>query len=219
MNIMASDLKKQRPIPQALTWSGLLTKRLLDLAVSAGCLILLSPVLAAISGGIKLDSPGPIVFRQTRVGKDGRNFTFYKFRTMVSDAEQKKEGLLGLNEASGPMFKIRHDPRTTRLGSFLRKYSLDELPQFFNVLKGDMSLVGPRPPLRTEVNAYGPVEMKRLLVTPGLTGLWQVSGRSDVSFENMIRLDLQYMQNWSLLMDLRILLRTIPAVISGKGAY
>ncbi len=219
MNIMASELKKQRLIPKALTWSGLMAKRLLDVAVSTACLVLLAPVLAVIATVIKSDSAGPIVFRQTRVGKDEESFGFYKFRTMVSDAEQQKEGLIGLNEASGPMFKIKKDPRTTRIGSYLRKYSLDELPQLFNVLKGDMTLVGPRPPLQTEVAAYGPAELKRLLITPGLTGLWQVSGRSDVSFENMVRLDLEYMQNWSLLMDFKILLKTIPAVISGKGAY
>lgn len=219
MNIMASELKKQRLIPLALTKSALITKRLLDVVGSISCLVALSPVLAAISVAIKMDSRGQIYFKQTRVGKDGHLFTFYKFRTMVSDAEQQKEGLLGLNEASGPIFKIRQDPRTTRLGSFLRKYSLDELPQFFNVLKGDMSLVGPRPPVPTEVAVYSALEMKRLLITPGITGLWQVNGRSDVPFEDMVQMDLEYMQNWSLLLDLKILLMTIPAVIFGKGAY
>jgi exopolysaccharide biosynthesis polyprenyl glycosylphosphotransferase len=216
---MATELKKQRLLPQTLTESALMMKRLIDIVGSMICMIVISPILAAISVAIKLDSRGPIVFKQTRVGMDGRHFQFYKFRTMVLDAEQQKEGLLGLNEAFGPIFKIRQDPRTTRIGGFLRKYSLDELPQFFNVLKGDMSLVGPRPPLPTEVAAYSHSDMKRLLVTPGITGLWQVNGRSDVPFENMVRMDLEYMQNWSLWLDVKILLQTIPAVLSGRGAY
>jgi exopolysaccharide biosynthesis polyprenyl glycosylphosphotransferase len=216
---MATELKKQRFLPQTLTTSALLVKRLMDIVGSMTCLVLFSPILAVIAVAIKLDSPGPIVFTATRIGMDGRGFTFYKFRTMVAGAEKQKRELLELNEASGPVFKIKKDPRTTRIGGYLRKYSLDELPQFINVLKGDMSLVGPRPPLPTEVAAYSPSDMTRLLVKPGLTGLWQVSGRSDVSFEDMVRMDTEYMQNWSLLLDLKILLKTIPAVLSGRGAY
>lgn len=219
MNIMAAELKKQKLRLKVLTISALMVKRLFDVVGSMSCLVALAPLLVAISVAIKLDSRGSIVFKQMRIGKNGSQFMFYKFRTMVSDAEQQKKELIGLNEASGPIFKIRRDPRTTRFGYFLRKYSLDELPQLFNVLKGEMSLVGPRPPLPIEVAAYSPSEMKRLLVTPGITGLWQVNGRSDVSFEDMVRMDLEYIQNWSLLLDLKILLRTIPAVLSGRGAY
>lgn len=195
------------------------TKRMLDVVMSILCLILLSPILALTMLAIKIDSRGALIFKQTRVGKDGSLFTFYKFRTMYEGADQQKEGLLDRNEATGPLFKIKNDPRITRVGAILRKSSMDELPQLINVLNGDMSLVGPRPPVPIEVAMYSPSEMKRLLVTPGITGLWQVNGRSDVPFENMVRMDLEYMQNWSLLLDLKILLMTISAVISGKGAY
>ncbi len=168
---------------------------------------------------IRLDSPGPALFRQVRVGKDGVPFACYKFRTMVRDAEQLKANLSTLNEADGPLFKIRQDPRVTRVGRFLRRSSLDELPQLWNVLCGDMSLVGPRPALPDEVERYDPWHRRRFEVTPGLTGLWQVLGRSNTTFDEMVRLDIYYAENWSVGMDLRILLMTIPAVAVGKGAY
>ncbi len=156
---------------------------------------------------------------QTRVGLDGREFRMVKFRSMVVDAESRLAELAAANEADGPLFKLRHDPRTTRVGAVLRKYSLDELPQLFNVLTGSMSLLGPRPPLPREVAAYGPMERGRLAVRPGLTGLWQVSGRSDLSWDDSIRLDLRYVEGWSLALDLMILLRTVRTVLEGRGAY
>jgi exopolysaccharide biosynthesis polyprenyl glycosylphosphotransferase len=168
---------------------------------------------------IRLDSPGTALFRQTRVGKHGQHFTCYKFRTMVHDAEKRKAELEQLNEADGPLFKIRCDPRVTRVGRFLRRSSLDELPQLWNVLRGEMSLVGPRPAIPAEVEQYQPWHLRRLEVTPGLTGLWQVLGRSDTSFEEMVRLDIYYAENWSVWMDMQLLLRTIPTVVLGRGAY
>ncbi len=160
-----------------------------------------------------------MIFQQQRVGRGGRPFTAYKFRTMVADAEARKAELAALNEADGPLFKMRNDPRTTRVGRVLRRTSLDELPQFWNVWRGEMSLVGPRPPTPDEVADYAEWHKRRLDVTPGLTGLWQVLGRSDTSFDEMVRLDIYYAEKWSPGMDLRILLQTIPVVISGKGAY
>lgn len=168
---------------------------------------------------IRLDSPGPALFRQIRVGKDGMPFACYKFRTMVQDAEKRKAELSQLNEADGPLFKIRHDPRVTRVGRLLRQSSLDELPQFLNVLRGEMSLVGPRPALPEEVARYEPWHRRRLEVTPGLTGLWQVLGRSNTTFDEMVRLDIYYAEHWSVGMDLRIILMTIPAVMFSQGAY
>jgi len=197
----------------------LLVKRIFDVAVSFVALVLLLPLLAIIAMTVKIDSKGPAIFKQVRVGKNGRRFVFYKFRTMVKDAEQQKEGLMKRNEVSGPMFKIKNDPRITRVGSFLRKMSLDELPQFFNVLKGDMSLVGPRPALQNEVDEYSAIELKRLLVMPGITGMWQINGRSESSFEEMVKQDLRYIREWSFWLDIGILLRTIPAVLSKHGAY
>jgi lipopolysaccharide/colanic/teichoic acid biosynthesis glycosyltransferase len=168
---------------------------------------------------IRLDSPGPALFRQQRVGKHGKLFTCYKFRTMVIDAEARKAELVALNEADGPLFKIRRDPRVTRVGRLLRRSSLDELPQLWNVLSGEMSLVGPRPALPEEVALYEPWHRRRLEVMPGLTGLWQVLGRSNTTFDEMVQLDIYYAENWSVNTDLRILLRTIPAVLSSNGAY
>lgn len=197
----------------------LAVKRALDVL-----LVLLSapisvPLVLLIALIIRLDSTGSAFFRQIRVGKNGRLFTCYKFRTMVPDAEQRKAELAQLNEADGPLFKIRHDPRITRVGRMLRRSSLDELPQIWNVLRGEMSLVGPRPAIPDEVARYEPWHRRRLEVLPGLTGLWQVLGRSDTSFDEMVRLDIYYAENWSLLMDLSILLKTIPAVLLSKGAY
>jgi exopolysaccharide biosynthesis polyprenyl glycosylphosphotransferase len=194
-------------------------KRAIDLAI----IVLAAPIVLAIAAltalAITLDSPGPIIFKQQRIGKHRRPFTAYKFRTMVLDAEERKAELAQLNEADGPIFKIRDDPRLTRIGRFLRRSSLDELPQLWNVLRGEMSLVGPRPQLPEEVAQYDEWHHRRLEVNPGLTGLWQVLGRSDISFEEMVRLDNYYAENWSPGMDLRIVLETIPAVLSGNGAY
>ncbi|GER22688.1 exopolysaccharide biosynthesis polyprenyl glycosylphosphotransferase [Zafaria cholistanensis] len=194
-------------------------KRALDVVASGLGLLVLAPVLAAVALLIVLDSPGGPVFRQQRVGRDGRTFTMYKFRTMCTDAERELERLAHLNEGSGPLFKLRHDPRITRVGAWLRKFSLDEFPQLLNVLRGDMSLVGPRPPLPQEVESYDGHEHRRLLTKPGLTGLWQVSGRSDLDWEESVRLDLYYVENWSLTGDLQILWRTVKVVLKPVGAY
>ena len=194
-------------------------KRGLDVIGAALALLVLSPVFAVIAVFIKLESAGPVIFKQERIGKGRKPFTMFKFRSMCDRAEALKTELAALNEASGPLFKIQHDPRLTRVGKVLRKYSLDELPQFVNVLKGDMSLVGPRPPVQREVVQYTEWGLKRLDIKPGITGLWQVSGRSDLSFDEMLKLDIYYMWNWSLSNDSKILLRTIPVVLTGKGAY
>jgi len=197
----------------------LLVKRVIDIAGATVCLTLGAPLLALIGLVIRLDSPGPIIFRQTRVGAGGRLFETYKFRSMREGAEKELEQLRDLNEAEGPIFKIRDDPRLTCLGRFLRRTSLDELPQLWNVLRGDMSLVGPRPPLPAEVGRYMEWHKRRLEVRPGVTGLHQVSGRSLLSFDEMVLLDVYYIENWSLWLDLKILLRTIPTVLFGVGAY
>ena len=194
-------------------------KRILDIAVSGVALIFASPIMLVAAIAIKLDSPGPALFRQTRVGKWGEPFTCFKFRSMYIDAEARKEKLMALNEASGPVFKMKHDPRVTRVGRIIRKLSIDELPQIFNVLRGDMSLVGPRPPVPKEVAQYTFDQLRRLDVTPGITGLQQISGRSDMSFKRWIELDMQYIAEQSLWRDIEILIKTIPAVVSGKGAY
>lgn len=194
-------------------------KRALDLGLILIALPVLVPLSALLALLIRLDSPGPALFRQRRVGKHGREFTCYKFRTMVVDAEARRAELAALNEADGPLFKIRNDPRITRVGQFLRRSSLDELPQLLNVLQGEMSLVGPRPGLPSEVAQYAPWHRRRLEVTPGLTGLWQVLGRSNTTFDEMVRLDIYYAENWSPWLDLRILLQTIPAVLFSRGAY
>ena len=194
-------------------------QRLLDVGFSALLLLLLCPVFALIASLIKFDSPGPVLFKQKRVGRNGTEFWFYKFRSMVSDAEAKRHLLEVHNERTGPVFKIRNDPRVTRVGQFLRKFSLDELPQLINVLKGEMSLVGPRPALPKETEKYTPHQRQRLLCAPGVTGLWQVSGRANLSFERSIELDLYYVRNQSIRLYLRILLLTIPAVVRAEGAY
>jgi exopolysaccharide biosynthesis polyprenyl glycosylphosphotransferase len=194
-------------------------KRAMDVVLVGGGLIAISPVLALIALAIKLDSHGPVFYRQTRVGKNGRHFSMLKFRSMCVDADKKLDDLKHQNEATGPLFKIKADPRITRIGRIMRRYSLDELPQLFNVVRGEMSLVGPRPPLPAEVAEYEDWQLGRLRATPGLTGLWQVSGRSEVPFHDMVRLDLHYIRNWSLSLDLEILLRTVPAVVSSRGAY
>jgi len=194
-------------------------KRAIDFAASLLGLIVLSPLMALIALAIKLESPGPALFKQERVGRNGRRFGIYKFRSMVADAEEQKADLEALNEADGPLFKIKDDPRRTRMGRLLRKLSLDELPQLYNVLRGDMSLVGPRPNIPAEVEQYQEWHKRRLDVVPGITGLWAVSGRSDLTFDEMTLLDIYYIENWSPAMDLKIALRTIPRVLTGAGAY
>lgn len=194
-------------------------KRVLDLVVASVALLLSAPIMLMTAILIKIDSPGPIIFRQPRVGKWGSEFSCYKFRSMYIDAEERLRDLRQRNEADGPVFKIKRDPRITRVGRVIRKLSIDELPQIFNVLRGEMSLVGPRPPLPREVAEYSYEQIGRLNAVPGITGLQQVSGRSDLDFKRWVELDLQYIEEQSLLKDIEILLRTIPAVIFGKGAY
>jgi exopolysaccharide biosynthesis polyprenyl glycosylphosphotransferase len=197
----------------------LAAKRMIDITVSAAALVLSGPICLLLALLIKLDSPGPVLFVQERVGLGGRRFQFYKFRTMVADAERRQAELEGMNEASGPVFKIRKDPRLTRVGSVIRKLSLDELPQFFNVLRGDMSLVGPRPlPVRDVLRIDRRAHKRRFSVKPGITCLYQVDGRT-FSFEDWIRTDMEYIDNWSLRLDLEILAKTIPAVLSRRGAF
>jgi exopolysaccharide biosynthesis polyprenyl glycosylphosphotransferase len=190
-----------------------------DRLAAGVALVLLAPVFAVIALAIALTDPGPVFFRQTRIGKDSRPFRLCKFRSMAVDAERHRAQLETLNEATGVLFKMRHDPRVTKAGAWLRRWSLDELPQLFNVLKGEMSLVGPRPALPTEVARYGDHMRRRLVVKPGITGLWQVSGRSDLPWEEAERLDLRYVENWSLALDLQILWKTSSAIIKGSGAY
>jgi exopolysaccharide biosynthesis polyprenyl glycosylphosphotransferase len=193
-------------------------KRALDLAVSFLALVVLSPLLLLIAIAVRLDSPGPIFYRARRIGRKGRTFNCYKFRTMVQNADHLKSQLEHMNERDGILFKMSNDPRITRVGRYLRKYSLDEIPQFFNVLKGDMSLVGPRPPIASEVERYDLSHLRRLDVLPGITGLWQVEARQDPSFDSYISLDTAYVENWNLWLDLKILIRTISVVISGTGS-
>ncbi|MGD0428278.1 MAG: sugar transferase [Candidatus Acidiferrales bacterium] len=197
----------------------LLVKRILDLAISFVLLVALTPLFLVVAALIKLTSPGPVFFRQERMGINKRRFVIYKFRTMVPNAEEMMESLEDLNEVSGPVFKIMDDPRITPIGKFLRRTSIDELPQLFNILKGDMSLVGPRPlPVRDYQGFNQDWQRRRFTVRPGITCLWQVNGRSSIPFEQWMRLDLQYMDEWSLWLDLKILARTIPAVLRGSGA-
>lgn len=194
-------------------------KRLLDIVGALVALVFFLPVIAVLAVLIKLESRGPVFYRSTRIGRGGRAFTFLKLRSMVKDADRRKHQLKHLNESDGPVFKMARDPRITRIGRFIRTSSLDELPQFFNVLLGDMSLVGPRPPIPEEVAQYEPWQLRRLDVRPGITCLWQISGRSRIGFQEWMRLDLEYIKHQSLALDLKILLRTIPAVLSREGAY
>ncbi|HEU0238889.1 MAG TPA: sugar transferase [Micromonosporaceae bacterium] len=202
-----------------LSGAGRLAKSVFDRCAAAAGLVVLAPALLAIAWAVRWDSAGPVLFRQVRIGRGGERFMMYKFRTMVVDAERLLDGLIERNEGDGVLFKMRDDPRITRTGRWLRRFSLDELPQLINVLRGEMSLVGPRPPLPEEVAAYPSDMRRRLAVSPGLTGLWQVSGRSDLSWEETVRLDLRYVENWSFSLDLVILLRTLSAVCRSSGAY
>lgn len=212
LSLMHIAPPSRRGLPQAL-------KEATDKMGSVALLAVLAPLFGALALAVRLGSPGPVFHRQIRIGRDRTAFRMWKFRTMVEDAERHKDALESANENDGHMFKMRQDPRVTRVGRFLRRYSLDELPQLVNVLKGDMSLVGPRPPLPEEVARYSEVEVRRLSVKPGLTGLWQVSGRSDLSWDETVALDLRYVDNWSYGRDWDVLVRTLRAVADGRGAY
>lgn len=193
-------------------------KRLMDITASSVALWVLSPLLLSVAAIIKLTSKGPVFFKQVRVGLHGKPFTMYKFRSMVINAEELKEKLALLNEQNGPVFKIKQDPRITGIGRFIRKYSIDELPQLLNVARGDMSIVGPRPPVPSEVAKYEGWQRRRLSVRPGLTCIWQVSGRNEISFEEWMYLDMRYVDNWNLKEDINLILRTVPVVLTGRGA-
>jgi exopolysaccharide biosynthesis polyprenyl glycosylphosphotransferase len=203
----------RQPIPEA----GLVAKRAIDIAASMAGLLLVSPLLGLLALLIKFDSKGPVLYKSRRVGKKGRQFVCYKFRSMVIDADERKAELRKKSYRTGPTFKIHNDPRITRVGRWLRNFSLDELPQLWNILRGDMSLVGPRPHPLDDFELYDPEHMVRLHVKPGLTGLWQVMARRDPSFEKNMAMDLEYIENWTLMLDFKILLRTIPAVMRGHG--
>lgn len=202
---------------QAISSLDRFAKRTLDLLLASIAIVLLWPLMLMIALAVRLESRGPAIYPSLRVGKRSMLFACYKFRTMIPGADRLRHKLLHLNQRQGPFFKMADDPRVTRLGRFLRRYSLDELPQLWNVLKGDMSLVGPRPHPLEDVAQYKPGHEQRLEVTPGMTGLWQVTARRDPSFENCMLLDVDYIQNWSLLLDCKILLRTIPVVFAGEG--
>jgi exopolysaccharide biosynthesis polyprenyl glycosylphosphotransferase len=197
----------------------LVAKRSFDVVVSGLALLMLGPIFAIVAVAIRVESKGPIFFRQKRVGQNGRAFHMVKFRSMHSDAEARLEALRQFNEAGGPAFKMKNDPRITAVGRFIRRASIDELPQFWNVLKGEMSVVGPRPPLPSEVRQYKRWQRRRLSVKPGITCTWQVSGRSDISFDRWMELDLDYIDNWSLWRDVQIVLKTIPAILRARGAH
>lgn len=213
-------LEKKKNIPVNTARSYLVMKRAVDIIGSFCGLVVLSIFFVIIAVLIKLEDPkGKVFFKQIRVGRDGKEFYMYKFRSMASDAEERLKELLALNEVSGAMFKMKDDPRVTKVGKFIRKTSVDELPQLINVLKGEMSLVGPRPPLPREVAEYSAYDKQRLLVTPGCTGLWQVSGRSNVGFEEMVELDLQYIKERSILFDTKIILKTVLVLFGSKNAF
>ena len=219
-------VRELRPADESVEWAARLRrypvwmalKRSLDVVAAAVLLLALAPVFVVVALAVRLSSPGPILYRWSVVGLEGKPFTGYKFRTMVVNADALKAQLAAGNEMSGPVFKIKHDPRITPVGRCLRKFSLDELPQLWIVLNGDMSLVGPRPPLETEWQHFQPWQRRKLSVRPGITCLWQIAGRNEISdFDRWVRLDLEYIDHWSLWLDLKILLLTIPAVIRGTG--
>lgn len=215
------------PIPTAVTPYGLgvapawkLTiKRLIDITCALLLLLVTLPILLLTAIAVAVSTTGPVFYIQERVGRGGRTFRMVKFRSMFVDADARLPDIVYLNQKSGPIFKLDDDPRVTRIGRWIRKFSIDELPQLFNVLRGEMSMVGPRPPLPREVEEYSPTQHQRLSVTPGLTCTWQVSGRSDVDFDEWVKLDIEYIRDWSLGLDLRLMLRTIPAIVTTKGAY
>lgn len=215
----AGSARLLRVRPSSMHGTRRILKDAAERIAAATALLVVSPLLLVLVGAIRLDGGGAAIFRQTRVGRSGSRFTMLKLRTMVPDAERMLETVAALNESDGALFKVREDPRITRVGRWLRRFSLDELPQLWNVVRGDMSLIGPRPPLPREVAEYAPDTFRRLDVKPGLTGLWQVSGRSDLSWEESERLDLKYVDNWSLRLDLLIAVRTLRAVVSRQGAY
>lgn len=206
------------PAPVGRVEAAHLIKLVVDRVGALAVILLVAPLLLAVAVAVRLDG-GPAFFTQVRVGRGGRTFRMVKFRSMVVDAEAQRQRLLAANEGAGPLFKLRNDPRITRVGAVLRKYSVDELPQLFNVLTGSMSLIGPRPCLPAEAATYTPLARRRLTVRPGLTGLWQVSGRSDLSWDDAVRLDVSYVEDWSLALDARIAFRTFGAVLEGRGAY
>ncbi|MGH0606920.1 sugar transferase [Bacillus mycoides] len=221
--VSSGTVKKQRLLAAEEVnqkWAFLFMKRLMDIFGALCGLIFLSPIFIIVAMLIKLEDPkGPVFFKQTRVGKAEKEFGMYKFRSMVTDAEERLKDLLHHNEVSGAMFKMKDDPRITKIGKFIRKTSIDELPQLLNVLKGDMSLVGPRPPLPREVKEYTSYDKQRLLVTPGCTGLWQVTERNSVGFKEMVELDLEYIRNRSVFYDMKIVLKTIKALLGSNNAY
>lgn len=203
----------------SLSAGNLVTKRIFDIIVASAVVLVGLPLWLFVAVGIYADNPGPIFYRQRRVGKDGTEFDMLKFRSMCVDADARLNALREVNEATGPLFKMKDDPRITRIGKWMRKFSIDEFPQLLNVLSGEMSLVGPRPPLPVETATYSEQDWRRMEVPPGMTGLWQVSGRSSLTFDEMVRLDLFYIENWSVGFDLSLMLRTIPAVLFARGAY
>src|SRR5919204_2075832 len=219
----AEPLQERSPLAEAVVWLASpwrrALKRGIDLILSILGLIVLLPLLLVTAVAVRLNSAGPVLFTQDRIGRDGRPFKMFKFRSMYRDAHGMRAELTHLNEATGPIFKIRADPRITPVGRLIRKLSIDELPQLINVLKGDMALVGPRPPLPEEYELYGPWERQRVSVTPGITCIWQVSGRSNLDFDTWVEMDLEYIRRWSFWLDLKLLLLTIPAVISARGAF
>ena len=226
MDYLIHQGKCKRKVKWKLFWwqvtvrGSYLFKTVVDVTCASLGILVLSPVFLVCAAVIRLESPGPVIFKQKRIGRDGRPFNFYKFRSMYIDAGQRRQELLKANESKdGVIFKMQNDPRVTRFGRFIRKFSIDELPQLFNVVVGDMSLVGPRPPLPSEVAEYTLEDRKRLTVKPGITCIWQVSGRSDIPFRQQVALDKEYIMSRSLWRDLWILLKTVPAVLTGKGAY
>ena len=218
VRVAATTIDTSRGLLAAQPWQ-LVVKRAFDIMATSLLLLALIPLLLLTAIAVKLSSPGPVFYRQPRVGRDGVPFSFWKFRTMREDADQVRAQLESRNQHEGPIFKVVDDPRITSVGRILRKLSIDEAPQLFHVLSGKMSLVGPRPPLATEVVEYDDWEVQRLLVKPGMTCIWQVSGRSDIDWPTWVSMDLDYIQNWSLVGDLSLLVRTVPAVLTGRGAY
>ncbi len=223
--VPVADERLEWDLPGTLVWGQqakhfqMTFKRIIDVVVASVLLALLAALLIVVAFAIKIDSPGPVFYPHVRVGHNGRRFRMFKFRSMVVDADKAKQGLLSQNETDAPLFKISNDPRRTRVGQFIRRFSIDEFPQLINVLQGHMSLVGPRPGLPDEAAQYDSNDAHRVVAVPGMTGLWQVSGRSLLSFEEMVELDVQYARNWSIWLDLMTLIKTVPVILGGKGAY